>query len=125
MEPHPLWEYPAYPLSDVHEVFNLDFEPCTTLTNKIIRKTTISLTNPGVLNGVALWHEIEFEKDLKLNTGILEEPVVGKKVVWSKFHKQAVHILDKEINSNQQMKVECTINFNPMQGEFKIDFKTF
>lgn len=23
-EPHPLWEYPCYPLSDVHELFNID-----------------------------------------------------------------------------------------------------
>jgi len=125
MEPHPLWEYPAYPLSDIHEVFNLDFEQHATLTNKIMRKTSIPLTNPGVLNGVALWHVIEFDKDSNLNTGILEVPVTGKKILWSKFYKQAVHILDKEVNSNNQMKVECAINFSPTQGEFKIDFKTF
>jgi hypothetical protein len=125
MEPHPLWEYPAYPLSEVHEVFNLEFEPKTPLTSKIVQKTTMRLTNSGLLNGIALWHVIEYDKDFKLNTGILEEPIAGKKIVWSKFYKQAVHILDKEINSNEQMRVECAVNFNPIQGEFKIDFKTF
>lgn len=65
IEPHPLWEYPCYPLSDVHEVFSFD-----SLTQNLESSSNVNVqipvVNKGVLNGIVLWNEIEYDQDSTL-----------------------------------------------------------
>ena len=49
-EPHPLWEYPAYPRSKVHELMNFDL--AAPVPNKPIKVAgTIDLTSGARLSG--------------------------------------------------------------------------
>ncbi len=130
MEPHPLWEYPCYPLSDVYEIFEFELKNSFDLNDKIeIKKqVVISFKNNGILNGIALWHSVDFEEtDSSLNAGLLKEPEANKKLEWSRQYKQAVHILDKkyEINDSNMASLNliCSVNFKCKQGAFSVDFK--
>lgn len=134
MEPHPLWEYPSYPLSDVYELFALDFRK-TTISGCEERTLGIEIKHEGLLNGAAIWYELEFDDEDKndakksakvVNTGLVEEPVRGKHLKWSRDFKQAVCILENKIQVKEpsKMKLKCILKFKPSQGEFKVDFKT-
>ena len=64
MEPHPLWEYPSYPVTDVHEVFRFDFHK-QGLEADIANEIAMPIKSDGVLNGVALWSKIEYDEEDK------------------------------------------------------------
>lgn len=64
MEPHPLWEYPSYPLTNVHEVFRFDFVKKKS-EHSIINDVPMPIKSEGVLNGIALWSKIEYDEDDK------------------------------------------------------------
>ena len=128
MEPHPLWEYPCYPLSTVQEIFTVDFENFSSIKSPITKEIKLPLINEGLLNGVALWYEIEFDDNELINGGLLEKPVLNKKLVWTKNYKQAVHILDKKYEINKlnmnNMDLKCVFNFDVKLGKIDFDFKS-
>ena len=61
LEPHPLWEYPSNPLSDVHEIFSYDSQT-QNLENSSKFNIPMPITSNGTLNGIALWHEIDYDE---------------------------------------------------------------
>lgn len=125
MEPHPLWEYPSYPISDVYEIFSLEFQnDSTELVYE--RSFDLDLINEGLLNGVAIWNAFEFDKDNTIDTGLLEKPIKNKHLIWSRDFKQAVHILETKthINENASKKLSCKIRFEIQKGDFSIQFTT-
>ena len=128
MEPHPLWEYPCYPLSEEHEIFSYDSK--TQFINKSITSSiSIPLIHSGVLNGVALWQIFEYDESdsaFFINSGLKETPHKGHKLDWSQHYKQAVQILDKtySLDENQEnIKLNCEIIFDSTLGKFNIQFK--
>lgn len=136
MEPHPLWEYPSQPLSDVHEIYRLEFtnaESFKTEEAKCVQKSVkLNLIHPGTLNGVAIWYELDYDEnsnntsEFKVNTGLLQPPQANRNLVWSRDFKQAVHILDKQYHidhtNNSTFDFNCLLNFNIKSGSFKLDF---
>lgn len=138
MEPHPLWEYPSFPLSDIYEIFTLDFSENTLDSLGNVEKCLeMDIKNEGLLNGAAIWYVLEFDDEEEnekakntrvgvIDTGLLEAPIKGKHLKWSRDFKQAVHILEKkiEVNENSATKLKCTVKFEIKQASFKIDFKT-
>ena len=123
-EPHPLWEYPAYPLSDINEIYSID----TTLAENLEKKAEvinnkIKLTNPGTLNAVVIWHEIIYENDETINTGIIEKPVAKKHIKWSMKYKQGVHLLDRKYKIDEGTAyINYTINSDLKNGIFDCKF---
>ncbi len=109
----------------MHEIFSFELNnsKCED-TNKEIK---MPLTNNGLLNGVALWYCADFDenKSLKIDTGILEDPIPNKKLEWSKLYKQAVHILDKkyDISKKNKSSLDCIVNFKCKEGVFNVDFR--
>lgn len=133
MEPHPLWEYPSYPLSDVFELFTIDFTEA--LSNRKIeeiceRCVRIDLKHDGILNGVAIWHRLELDDEdetLTIDTGLIEKPAKNKHLKWSRDFKQAVHIFENKVElkpNTAAVNLDCFIKFETKQGKFNIDFKT-
>ncbi|CAF0727754.1 unnamed protein product [Brachionus calyciflorus] len=128
MEPHPLWEYPSYPLSEVYEIFCFNF--ASSANEPVLKTFKFELKSNGFLNGAALWHELDFDENdpsLVINTGLLEKPQNDKYLVWSKNYKQAVHIMDRKVNITEENKnsmyVICTVKFDPKLGNFNVDFR--
>ena len=127
MEPHPLWEYPCFPLSDIHEIFS--FELSNSNCEDTDKEIKMPFTANGLLNGVALWYSVDFDnnKSLEIDTGILEQTIPNKKLEWSKLYKQAVHILDKKYDINKtnrsHLYLSCIVNFKCKEGLFNVDFK--
>lgn len=123
MEPHPLWEYPSYPLSKVYEIFEVDFTK-RSLNNECIEKPIrLDLENEGLLNGVAIWHTIEFDQENIISTGLVESPRKNKHLKWTKDYKQAVHILDQKVQVTCTVSLTCYLKFEPKLGKFNVDFK--
>lgn len=130
MEPHPLWEYPSCPLSDSHEIFSFDFVNSSNLSETINQKIQLPLKNTGLLNGIAIWHVIEYDEQdpsLQINTGLIEDPRQNQHLQWSKDYKQAVHILDGKFEITEMnrdlINLNCFIKFEPKIGKFDVDFK--
>lgn len=127
MEPHPLWEYPSFPLSDPLEIFSFNFETSKKVTEPCANTIKIPIKNNGLLNGIAIWHELDYDDEFCLNTGLQENPKINQHLVWSKDYKQAVHILDKKYeitdSNRDSFKLNCLIKFEPRLGNFDIDFK--
>lgn len=129
MEPHPLWEYPSFPLSDVYEIFCLEFDDksCQKMEETHEKSLEIGLKNAGLLNGVAIWSVLEFDQEsYTIDTGLLEKPIKGQHLKWSRDFKQAVHILENKtfVNEDSSTKLNCAIKFEFNSGNFKIEFKT-
>ena len=79
------------------------------------------------LNGVAIWHSIDYGHGCHVETGLIGEPVAGQPLVWSRDHKQAVHILDKKYDlKNAATAIDalvCNVHFDVSVGKFNIDFR--
>jgi hypothetical protein len=123
-EPHPLWEYPAYPLSDIYEIYSVDVtEPIEKEANCI--KNTIKLNCQGNLNAIVIWHELIFD-DGVINTGIVEKPVAKQHIKWSMQYKQGVHLFDRKYkideNNNEAINVGYKINCDLKNGIFDCRF---
>ena len=127
MEPHPLWEYPCKPLSNVHQLFSLEFSKKIDGSNSIQNKIMIPITNIGILNGIAIWHDLEIDSDLDIKCGLVDDPKVGQNLLWNKNYKQAVQILDRKYEINEankdKFKIVCIDEFDHTLGKFKIEFK--
>lgn len=129
MEPHPLWEYPSYPMSSVHEIFSIDF--VKGIEEDVYEKSIkMRLENEGLLNGVAIWSTLEFDAEdetLKIDSGLIEKPVKNKHLKWNRGYKQAVHILEKKHRIAEadlsNTSLNCMLTFNVKQGAFNVDFK--
>jgi len=126
MEPHPVWEYPCRPLSQVHEIFFYD-EQSQNLENNFETKVDMPLVfGAGELNGVVIWQKVDYDETdvcMSLNTGLVGEVIKGEPLVWSENYKQAVHIMDKMIGCEGSENVECRVSFNAGLGKFDVRFK--
>ncbi len=126
MEPHPVWEYPCLPLTQVHEIFFFD-EQVQNLENNFSATVNMPLVlGGGELNGVVLWQEVDYDEmdaEMSLHNGLVGEVVRGQRLVWAENHKQAVHILDKSVLVEGGESVECRVSFNAGLGRFDVGFK--
>lgn len=120
MEPHPLWEYPSVPLSDPFEIFKLVVSSKQDV--KVSKETETDIKLDGLLNGVAMWYEIDYG-EFKLNTGLLEEPQANKNLVWHANYKQTVRILDNKYEIKSPSKLTCHVDFDVKNAKFDVDFK--
>jgi hypothetical protein len=122
-----LWEYPCFPLSDSVEIYSLDLNE--KINSGLNKEINIKLNEHGTLNGIALWHVINYDESFSINAGLLDEKLVGnnRKLNWNKNYKQAVHILDKTYKIDQSnvetFNLKCIFKFEAARGEFKLDFK--
>ena len=77
-EMHPLWEYPAYPRSEVHTLMNFDLT--SHIPNTITRASgTMQLTSSscqtGRCNAVVMWMDYQLSEQYRSTTGLVK--------VWS------------------------------------------
>lgn len=130
-EPHPLWEYPCRPLSDVQEIFCYDSQT-QTLANNFKLTLPLPIKYSGDLNGIVMWHKIDYDEsdtNLSLNTGLMEDPIEGVNLVWEENYKQAVRILNDSYSVSSddarmgKFQLNCHLDFNAVKGKFDVDFR--
>ena len=70
-EPHPLWEYPSYPRSDVHALLTFDFSKSVQDKDLLdVEGEMVLRERGGPCNGVVLWMEYALTKDVSVSTGL-------------------------------------------------------
>ncbi len=121
------------PLSDEREIFSFNFEDSDEPKKpKITREIDFDLKHNGLLNGMAMWYELDYGEDysddeLKINTGLLESPQPGMHLNWNKKFRQAVNIFDQKYliddKNRDGLKVKCLVDFDLKAGKFAVDFK--
>lgn len=71
MEPHPLWEYPSYPRSDVHNLMSFDFAARIPSKSLLLDSGEIELTGQqGPCHAVVLWMDYELTDTIRTTTGL-------------------------------------------------------
>jgi hypothetical protein len=130
-EPHPLWEYPNSPLtSKSYEIFKFNFIDSINADMNVIEKMiNIPLEFNGLLNGVAIWHIIDYSDNFVIDTGLTSNTISqGTKLNWHIDFKQTVHILDNKLKITDQNKKDiqllCHVNFKPENGHFQLNIET-
>ena len=114
-------------MSNSEEIFCLELNE--KIDDRINKEIDIKVNKNGILNGIALWHVINYDENFSINAGLLDEnPLENNgKLNWNRNYKQAVHILDKTYKIDDKnidrFFVKCIFNFEPAKGEFKLDFK--
>ncbi len=70
-EPHPLWEYPSYPCSDVHDLMTFDFGGSCPGEVQLRERGEILLARQDIpCHAVVLWMEFVLTADVKTSTGL-------------------------------------------------------
>jgi hypothetical protein len=123
-------------LSDEREIFAFNFDDSDkSLSNSkesVRSETEFELKHAGLLNGMAMWYEVDYSRDrlddeLTINTGLVEAPRPQQHLVWNKNFRQAVTILDQkhvvDESNMAKLKVKCFVNFELKAGNFTVDFK--
>lgn len=121
VEPQPLWEYPGIALSELAEVFSLDFRDPKALSVVQERQLCLTCLKSGTVNGIALWSEFDFGDGFVINTGPREPPAVGAKVEWDYYTRQGVHLFHQPHTMDLGETVEFIAKFTPEEGS--IQFK--
>ena len=62
----------------------------------------------GTVNGVALWCEFHFGDGHTISTGPRQPPVIGQRVEWDYYSRQAVHLC----HSPRAVSTHCTLHFH-------------
>uniref|UniRef100_A0A915E3G7 Protein arginine N-methyltransferase n=1 Tax=Ditylenchus dipsaci TaxID=166011 RepID=A0A915E3G7_9BILA len=60
-------------------------------------------------NAVVFWIEAEFENNLKLSSGLLQECRIGEKPQWHRGHRQGVHFIQSTNSNSQLISVNVSI----------------
>ncbi|KAF2365361.1 hypothetical protein FHG87_003887 [Trinorchestia longiramus] len=126
VEPQPLWEYPCYALHDPVEVtklylredlgdverhfkgmVELDLDKLSSseasrpdrFKRHLLAARKVKRDEPELyFNGVAVWADWHFA-DKTLSSGpLIQDKLVGKKVLWNKTCQQGVHLLRRGVN---------------------------
>lgn len=127
IEPHPLWEYPAVPLTEDFDILQLNFASSLEGIKMLERDGSIEFCSSGTCNGVALWMDYGLGKSSTISTGLLSPPVDGQELRWYPFSRQGVHFFKHpqtiDINDpKQHWKLKHRVSFRPKTGEIDIQF---
>lgn len=117
-EPQPLWEYPCKALSEPKSVMRWSSEdyskPMTEITNLVATKQA----NDEV-HGIAFWVEYTMLPGIKISTGPVKSPQIGKYIAWDRCERQGVHLYDVEPTTTN---LHCDVQFNPESAEVYFSF---
>lgn len=70
----------------------------------------------GTVNGVALWCEFHFGDGQTVNTGPRQPPVIGQKVEWDFYSRQAVHLCHSPHAVSPHYTLHFDVHFKPAEG---------
>lgn len=127
VEPHPLWEYPAIPLTEDFDILQLNFTTSLEGIKMLERDGTIEFCSSGTCNGVAVWMDYSLDNSRTISTGLMSPPVEGKELRWYPFSKQGVHFFKQpEIvdltDEQRRWKLRHKVTFRPKTGEIELQF---
>ena len=74
-------------------------------------------------NGIALWVKWILYDDITINTGPVEEVVVGEKVIWDMYSKQGVYFFKNIENITLKNRLLYNIKFHVENAMFEYNFK--
>lgn len=108
----------------------MEFQNRPSFSEVVETRTKIELINEGTLNGIAIWYAIDYDEndaELVIDTGLIQKPVKNDKLEWSRFYKQAVHIMETKVivdgTNRSGLSLNCFTKFEPNLGKFNIYFK--
>ncbi|CAG9856165.1 unnamed protein product [Phyllotreta striolata] len=101
VEAQPLWEYPGFALSEIHDLSEIDFVNST--GNSIEKKGTFTIQSNLNCNGVALWTDwyLTDSNRLTITTGPVSPIKIGQKIDWDMYTRQGVYLFAEKSSSNE------------------------
>jgi len=120
VEPHPLWEYPCYALSQPEQVIHFDLREKVPQTVKSFTGNIFIPESSTPVNGVALWMEWSLDEDTVVSGGPVKKVLVGQKVDWDMDSKQGVHLVKNPVSCS---RMQYKIDFIPNEGDLSFKFE--
>ncbi|XP_055840399.1 protein arginine N-methyltransferase 7 [Episyrphus balteatus] len=125
VEAQPLWEYPCRALAKETELLSVSFE---NFSKDKSCSGVLTIEENGLCNGIALWVDwnIDGSNNPKsiVTTGPSQPIIVGDYVQWDMFVRQGVHLIpEADIKAKQSNQIEWSVEFRPVSGEIKFNFK--
>lgn len=82
----------------------------------VTSKMFVIYSREGTVNGVAMWCVFDFGDGLTISTGPQQTPVVGGKVVWDYYTRQAVHLFHQPHALEPGDTLDFDFKFVPEEG---------
>ncbi|XP_055909924.1 protein arginine N-methyltransferase 7 [Eupeodes corollae] len=125
VEAQPLWEYPCRALAKEIELLSVSFE---NFNEDKSCSGIIDIEENGSCNGIALWVDWNIDGSNNprsiVTTGPTQPITVGDYVQWDMFVRQGVHLIPEPNKVDKHVsKVEWSVEFRPVSGEIKFNFK--
>uniref|UniRef100_A0A8C4T7X6 Protein arginine N-methyltransferase n=1 Tax=Erpetoichthys calabaricus TaxID=27687 RepID=A0A8C4T7X6_ERPCA len=123
-EPHPLWEYPCWAVSEPKEVMTFDFRHHVP-ANELNCQGILQLQREGHCHGVVLWMDYHLTDDITVSTGLVQPPNKQDHCKWNLYHKQAVYFFRSalEITEEKICVVDYSLTFKPTSGDITMNFE--
>ncbi|ESO03732.1 hypothetical protein HELRODRAFT_100002 [Helobdella robusta] len=137
LEPHPLWEYPAIPMTEDFELLFFNFDPNACIVGgvrQLEREGLVEFISSGTCSGIAVWYSIntalndqtdetDFANDNVLIGGLLSPPQPGQTLNWDPYSRQGVHFFKiPQVVDDGKFRLKFKTVFQPKTGEFEFKF---
>ncbi|XP_050436521.1 protein arginine N-methyltransferase 7 [Adelges cooleyi] len=106
LEEKPLWEYPSKALSDVNELFTLNFENIATASNLILKNTqSVTIKNEGICHGLVCWLDWSLDNEEHVSFGTFNNKENTTK--WYAYARQRIYFLNNFRNVMRGEVINC------------------
>ncbi|XP_054721141.1 protein arginine N-methyltransferase 7-like [Uloborus diversus] len=122
VEPHPLWEYPCKPVTDVFNLLQVDFQK-NSYNNNLSISGKQAISSKGVCNAVVLWTDYCF-KNSTLKTGPIEDVQPNSYVKWYMNLQQGVYFVQPPVHvseTGQILEYKISINLDTAETSFNFN----
>lgn len=126
-EPHPLWEYPAVPLSATFDLLHVNLAKPLHGVKSLERSGSVELTSEGECNGVAMWMESRLNTAETITSGLLSAATPGQPLHWDRHSRQAVHLLSTPVivepsDRRHRWTLRHRTSYSPASGDVDVEF---
>ncbi|VVC36329.1 Hypothetical protein CINCED_3A003755 [Cinara cedri] len=116
LEEKPLWEYPSKSLSNVYDLFTLNFENIANESNLILKnKLCVNIENKGTCHGLVCWTDWSLDTENHISFGASNKKTYISE--WYPYARQRIYFLNtfqnKNVNSFNSLQsfISCLIKF--------------
>ncbi|XP_025404749.1 protein arginine N-methyltransferase 7 isoform X2 [Sipha flava] len=94
LEEKPLWEYPSKSLSNIYDLFTLNFENIANESNLILKnRLSVNIENDGVCHGLVCWTDWCLDTDIHISFGASNKKTYISD--WYPYARQRIYFLNK------------------------------